>query len=215
MRTAKKTTAIPAAAAAASPAPVDADPDLALSALGPRLKHARMVRSLTLKALADAAGCSESLLSRVERGQVMPSLANLHRLARALDTNVAELTASFAPPMSPVTRASERPVIEFTGLRGKKRGVKLERVIVPIRGQLLQADIHVLEPKAESLEQIAHVGEEMGYVIEGEFELRLGDEVYRLSAGDSFYFSSDVPHSFRNPGKTQTRVLWTNTPATF
>uniref|UniRef100_UPI0038D1A2C6 DUF4880 domain-containing protein n=1 Tax=Variovorax paradoxus TaxID=34073 RepID=UPI0038D1A2C6 len=42
-------------------------------------------------------------------------------------------------------------------------------------GQLLQADIHVLEPKAESLEQIAHVGEEMGYVIEGEFELRLGD----------------------------------------
>ena len=203
MRTAKKTTAIPAAAAAASPAPVDADPDLALSALGPRLKHARMVRSLTLKALADAAGCSESLLSRVERGQVMPSLANLHRLARALDT------------MSPVTRASERPVIEFTGLRGKKRGVKLERVIVPIRGQLLQADIHVLEPKAESLEQIAHVGEEMGYVIEGEFELRLGDEVYRLSAGDSFYFSSDVPHSYRNPSKTQTRVLWTNTPATF
>lgn len=189
--------------------------DLALTALGSRLRHARMVRSLTLKALANAAGCSESLLSRVERGQVMPSLVNLHRLARTLSTNVAELTAASAPPDSPVTRAADRPVIEFKGTRGKKSGVQLERVIVPIRGQLMQADIHILEPKAESLEQIAHSGEEVGYVLEGEFELRLGDEVYRLSTGDSFYFSSDVPHSYRNPGKTPTRVLWVNTPATF
>lgn len=191
------------------------DDSLALAALGPRVKHACRVRSLTLKVLANAAGCSESLLSRVERGQVMPSLATLHRLARALDTNVAGLTAAFAPPTSPITRAGERPVIKFKGARGKRSGVKLERVIVPIRGQLMQADIHVLEPRAESLEQIAHSGEEVGYVLEGEFELRLRDDVYRLTAGDSFYFSSDVPHSYRNPGKLTSRVLWVNTPATF
>jgi len=186
-----------------------------LAALGPRVRHARMVHGLTLKALAQATECSESLLSRIERGQAMPSLATLHRLARALDTNVAELTVAHAPPRSPVTRAAERPVIEFTGPRRSRGGVKLERVIVPMRGQLLQADIHVLEPKAESLEQIAHAGEEMGYVIEGEFELRLGDTVHRLAVGDSFYFSSDVPHSYRNPGRSVARVLWVNTPATF
>ncbi|WP_186332221.1 cupin domain-containing protein [Bordetella genomosp. 13] len=191
------------------------DDNAGMIALGPRLRHARMVHGLTLKALAQAAECSESLLSRVERGQAMPSLATLHRLARALDTNVAELTVAQALPASPVTRGGQRPVISFTGRGRRKSGVKLERVIVPTRGQLLQADIHVLEPKAESLEKIAHAGEEMGYVIEGEFELRLGDEVYRLAAGDSFYFSSDVPHSYRNPGLEPTRVLWVNTPATF
>lgn len=189
--------------------------DAPLAALGPRVRHARMVHGLTLKALAEAAGCSESLLSRVERGQAMPSLATLHRLAHALDTNVAELAAAHAPPRSPVTRAAERPVIAFNGPRGHKGGVRLERVVLPVRGQLLQADIHVLAPRAESLEQIAHAGEEVGYVIEGEFELRLGDEVHRLSAGDSFYFSSDVPHSYRNPGRSVARVLWVNTPATF
>ncbi|SEJ78566.1 cupin domain-containing protein [Achromobacter sp. NFACC18-2] len=189
--------------------------EAALSTLGPRLRHARMVHGLTLKALAQAAECSESLLSRVERGQAMPSLANLHRLARALGTNVAELTAAHAPPASPVIRQADRPIIEFTSQRGRKPGVKLERVIVPMRGQLLQADIHQLAPKAESLEQIAHAGEEMGYVIEGEFELRLGSEVHLMQAGDSFYFSSDVPHSYRNPGRTVARVLWVNTPATF
>jgi len=186
-----------------------------LAALGPRVRHARMVHGMTLKSLARAAGCSESLLSRIERGQAMPSLATLHRLARALDTNVAELTAGQAPLRSPIMRAHERPVIAFTGPRGIRTGVSLERLIVPMRGQLLQADIHVLAPRAESPEQIAHAGEEMGYVIEGEFELRLGDDVHRLAAGDAFYFSSDVPHSYRNPGRTVARVLWVNTPATF
>lgn len=199
----------------ASRRPFPTTPERGLAALGPRVRHARMVHNLTLKALADAAGCSESLLSRVERGQTMPSLATLHRLARALDTNVAELTAVDALPASPVTRATERAVLDFSPARGRKGGVKLERVIVPMRGQLLQADIHVLEPLAESLEQIAHAGEEMGYVIEGHFELRLGQEIHRLDTGDSFYFSSDVPHSYRNPGKTITRVLWVNTPTTF
>ncbi len=91
----------------------------------------------------------------------------------------------------------------------------LERVIVPGPGQLLQSDIHVIEPLATSDEQISHAGEELGYVLEGELELTLADECYTLRAGDSFYFPSTVPHSYRNPGKTITRVLWTNTPPTF
>ncbi|MFU1928995.1 cupin domain-containing protein [Bordetella hinzii] len=202
----------PSASRPRPPAP----PDVSMQpALGTRIKHARRVHGLTLKALAQAADCSESLLSRIERGQVMPSLANLHRLARALDTNVAELMAAHAPPSSPVIRQGDRPVIEFTSARGRKPGVKLERVIVPMRGQLLQADIHQLEPEAESLEKISHAGEEMGYVLEGEFELHLGEAVHHLRQGDSFYFSSEVPHSYRNPGRAVARVLWVNTPATF
>jgi uncharacterized cupin superfamily protein len=80
---------------------------------------------------------------------------------------------------------------------------------------LLQGDIHVIEPQASSDEQISHVGEELGYVIEGELELTLGDTVYMLQPGDSFYFPSTLPHSYRNPGKRVTRVLWINTPPTF
>ena len=93
--------------------------------------------------------------------------------------------------------------------------LRLAALIVPGAGQLLQSDIHVIEPLASSDEQISHAGEELGYVIEGELELRLADERHLLQAGDSFYFPSTVPHSYRNPGKTVTRVLWTNTPPTF
>jgi quercetin dioxygenase-like cupin family protein/DNA-binding XRE family transcriptional regulator len=182
--------------------------------LGIRLKHARMVRQMTLKALAEQAGCSESLLSKVEGGHATPSLATLHRIALALSTNIATLVSGPDVNTSPVQRANERPTIAFPTAR-KRGSIKLERVIVPGPGQLLQGDIHVIEPRASSDEQISHAGEELGYVIEGELELTLGDVRYALQPGDSFYFPSTVPHSYRNPGKRVTRVLWINTPPTF
>jgi quercetin dioxygenase-like cupin family protein/DNA-binding XRE family transcriptional regulator len=182
--------------------------------LGVRLKHARMVRQLTLKALAEQAGCSESLLSKVEGGHATPSLATLHRLALALSTNIAALVSGPDINTSPVQRANARPSVSFPTAR-KRGSIVLERVVVPGPGQLLQGDIHVIEPHTSSDEQISHAGEELGYVIEGELELTLGDERYVLQTGDSFYFPSSVPHSYRNPGKTVTRVLWINTPPTF
>lgn len=211
-------TKIPAARKSASarpragnPVEVQADP---AAALGVRLKHARMVKQLTLKALAEQAGCSESMLSKLEGGHAQPSLATLHKIALALSTNVGALVSGPDINTSPVQRASERPMTEFPSA-GKRLSIMLERVIVPAAGQLLQSDIHVIEPLASSDEQISHAGEELGYVIEGEFELTLGDECYLLHAGDTFYFPSTVPHSYRNPGTTVTRVLWTNTPPTF
>jgi transcriptional regulator with XRE-family HTH domain len=38
------------------------------------LKLARQTRGLTLKALSEAANCSESLLSKLENGKASPSL---------------------------------------------------------------------------------------------------------------------------------------------
>jgi transcriptional regulator with XRE-family HTH domain len=203
-------------------APQQDKQDVAAEGLGTRLKHARMVRQLTLKALAERVGCSESLISKVEGGHATPSLATLHRLALALDTNVAALVSGPGASAAPIQRANERPAVRFPGA-GRARGrssrtgssITLERLVVPAPGRLLQGDIHVLEPLARSDEQISHAGEELGYVLEGELELTLGYERYLLQTGDSFYFPSTEPHSYRNPGNCATRVLWINTPPTF
>src|SRR5439155_362347 len=61
----------------------------------------------------------------------------------------------------------------------------------------------------------AGCSESMPAKLEGRIELTLGQERYLLEAGDSFYFPSDVPHGYRNPGRVQARVLWVNTPPTF
>lgn len=49
-----------------------------LPSLSVRLRHARKVAGLTLKQVAVAAGCSESLISKLENDAASPSLAMLH-----------------------------------------------------------------------------------------------------------------------------------------
>lgn len=178
------------------------------ASLGLRLRHARLVAGLTLLQLAQKAACSESLISKIERGSATPSLAMLHRLAMGLETNISSLMSEDSPAVGPILRMGERPVI-------KTGGISLERLVLPTRGGLLQANIHIVAPGTASDGQIEHVGEEVGYVLEGTLELRLGEECYILGPGDAFTFPSSLPHGYSNVGKDVARVLWVNSPATF
>lgn len=183
-------------------------------ALGARLRHQRMMLGRTLKAVAVAAGCSESLLSKLENGRANPSVRMLHRIAGALDVNVASLFGDDPGASSFVTRADDRPLIDTDPLRGG-RGIRMQRLVPYAGGHLLQGNIHVVEPGGESAGYIEHAGEEVGYVIEGEIELTVGDETMTLRAGDSFNFRSEKPHSYRNAGVSVARIVWINTPPTF
>lgn len=195
-----------------APAISELDPAIVL---GGRIRHARTLRGLTLKQLARQADCSESMLSKIECGLASPSLATLHRIAQALQTNVAELTTLVQTLPSPVMRAADRPVVHFKTGNAGSQSIRLERLVPPLRGQLLQGDIHVLEPGTSSTDSIQHQGEEIGYVLQGSLSLTIGDSTYQLSPGDSFYFASEQSHSYRNAGDEVTKVLWINTPPTF
>jgi ribosome-binding protein aMBF1 (putative translation factor) len=48
--------------------------DLARYEIGTRLRHARLMQGARLKDVADQAGCSESLVSKIENNKLEPSL---------------------------------------------------------------------------------------------------------------------------------------------
>jgi transcriptional regulator with XRE-family HTH domain len=184
-------------------------------AFGTRLRHQRMVLGRTLKAVAAAAGCSESLLSKLENGRANPSVRMLHRIAAALDVNVGSLFAEDdSAAQGFAMRADQRPLIDTDPLRGGS-GIRMQRLVPYAGGHLLQGNIHVVEPGGESAGYLEHAGEEVGYVIEGEIDLTVGDETATLRAGDSFNFRSDRPHRYRNNGTSVARIVWINTPPTF
>src|ERR1700761_6935736 len=62
--------------------------------IGARLKHARLVNHMRLKDVAESAGCSESMLSKIENERAIPSLTTLHRLCKALNLSVSTLLSS-------------------------------------------------------------------------------------------------------------------------
>ncbi|QZY97645.1 cupin domain-containing protein [Pantoea dispersa] len=182
--------------------------------LGMRLRHARLVQEMTLKQLAQKVECSESLLSKLENEAASPSLAMLHRLAKALDTSIADLMAEEWAAEQPVLKTEQRNRKRFLQ-RSKKGGIELENLTWQHKGGLLQGNIHIIEPGVASDGLIEHQGEEMGYVLEGKLELRLGEDTWVLEQGDSFYFPSHIPHGYHNIGSAVARVLWVNTPVTF
>jgi uncharacterized cupin superfamily protein len=52
-----------------------------------------------------------------------------------------------------------------------------------------------------------HPGYEFMYVLEGELELRHGDQETTLEPGDAVYFDSGTPHSYQCAGKAATKVI--------
>src|ERR1700675_893988 len=101
---------------------------LAPSRLGIRLRLARQILGMTLKALAIAADCSESLLSKIENGKASPSLPMLHRLVEVLGTNIGWMFEESDGDEGIIFRASDRPLIALDPLR-RGEGISLERVI--------------------------------------------------------------------------------------
>ena len=178
--------------------------------VGGRVKQFRLAKRMRLKDLAIAAGCSESLLSRVENNLTNPSLATLHRVAHALDVSTVALFEDKDPTPLVIYRAKERTTIG-RGLPGEKA-----EVLIPFAdNRMLEGMITILLPGTDSYGPYQHEGEEVGYVLEGEIELAVGNSVNVLGAGDSFFFRSDLPHRYRNPGKSVCRIVWVNTPPTF
>lgn len=182
--------------------------------IGDRIKSLRRIRKMTLKQLADQTGVSEGHMSKIENDKTQPSVAALHRITQSLDVTIGILFNETDGEDQPISRVGERPVINLDPVR-RGTGIRLERIIPHSQDHILQCNIHIIEPGGSSEDQIQHMGEEMGYVLDGELELFLDDAVYHLGKNDSFHFNSMRKHAYRNPGKTQTRILWANTPPTF
>ncbi len=78
--------------------------------------HRKLLRR-RLRDLADEAGCSESLLSRIENGLVVPSLSTLHRISKALGVNVAVLVSAMRDTACTIYGPQDRPRTSIDGCR--------------------------------------------------------------------------------------------------
>lgn len=195
----------------AVPAPASLEPiDSPEIDLGARIRALRLARGATLRELAGRAGVTESFLSQVERGVASPSIASVQRIARALDQSIAEL---FAAPESAgvVVRAGERRRVAYPGLGA------VDEFLTRSTDGRLQVILSTIEPGGGTGEEpYSHDSdEEVVVVLEGELDLWVGEEHFRLRAGDAVTLASRVPHRNTNPGPGIARVLFCITPPSF
>jgi DNA-binding transcriptional MerR regulator/quercetin dioxygenase-like cupin family protein len=180
--------------------------DTASQSIGTHLRQLRTRRNLSLGQVAKCVGISVGFLSALERSQMSASVATLRKLARFYKTNIlgffdaAEFTG---PQLAP----GSRKVLDAGP------GVRME--LLAEGNTVMEPHLFRIAPSAGSGESYSHEGEEFLYVIKGELKICLKESEYRLRPGDSFYFESATPHQWRNPGRSETVILWVNTPPTF
>jgi transcriptional regulator with XRE-family HTH domain len=179
--------------------------------IGARVRHARLLSGILMRELAGKVGCTESTISKIESGRVVPSLPMLQRLIEALNRDFSSFFGADLDSPGLIQKAGQRPIIRTDPLRQGK-GVSYERLVPFGAGNLLEGNVHVIEPGGEKSDPITHQGESLGYVVEGQLELTVESTVYQLGPGDSFFYKNHLTTSYRNTGATVTRVVWVNTP---
>jgi transcriptional regulator with XRE-family HTH domain len=176
-----------------------------------KLKALRQANRMTLKQLAQKAGCTDAYLSQLERGRANPSIMTLKKIASALKVKVVDFFLENETGENEVVlKEKERVDINF-----KRGDAKIQMLVRNIRDKRMQPFYTTIEPKGGSKGPYSHIGEEFGIVLQGQLEIHLKGKSYRLKKNESFYFSSQEPHSWFNPGKTKTVVIWVVSPPTF
>ncbi len=170
-----------------------------LEALAAELRHQRRRQNFSLEQLASLSGVSRSMISKIERGEAVPSTVVLSRLAEALGVTFAKLMLPAAEREILVIPASVQPV-----LRDQASGFQRRCLSPVLPGRGIDWVLNTLPPGGGTGEFTAHRRgvEEYIYVLHGRLRATIGERSLTLSEGDSLYFEADLPHAFSNPDAT-------------
>ena len=187
--------------------------------LGNDLRSLRKAQGLTLENLAAASGKSISFISKIERGQARPSITALQDIAEALKVPIGWFFQTEGPVPAEerpyIVRAHRRRRLSYSGMASTDyMGFEDHLLSANLEGQLAMGISRYAPGGTAGDDLYTHQGEEAGLLLEGEIELTLGEKTFRLKPGDSFSFSADTPHSYRNPGEVDAIIVWANTPVT-
>lgn len=164
--------------------------------IGRSLRVARIDRGLSLGELAEMAGLSKSILSRIERGDGNPSIETLWRISQALDVPLGTLLESNDQPrVRRIGARSGEPLRGHSGLAawlihadGRGHRTELFDIELPPNGEQI-AEPH--PPGTEEIVVCRSGGCSVGPV---------GEQV-TLTAGDSAWFVADVAHAYGAGGR--------------
>lgn len=179
--------------------------------VGEHLRNLRLAAKMTLRELSSRTGIDRAVLASIERTSLGTNIPEAKELARFFGMTLTELMIDRTDQANkPVlTPASGGPLQPALG-----SGMRIEQMASG-RG-MMDCQRWFIEPGISSHGAYDHEGEEFIYVLAGQLSITIeGEEMHTLSQGESIYFRSTLKHSWSNPGRTVTILLWVNTPPSF
>jgi transcriptional regulator with XRE-family HTH domain len=162
--------------------------------IGPRIKSLRQGKNMGLVQLAAHTGLSTAMLSKIERGQLFPTLPTLLRVALVFGVDLDHFFSLEGPRVA-VTRKDER--VRLPAVPADKAPAYLfESLNFPISNRRFDAYLAIFPAGAKPSECHRHGSEEFIFVMKGRIGVAVDGQLTSLTDGDAMYFDSTVPHSY-------------------
>jgi transcriptional regulator with XRE-family HTH domain len=181
------------------------DPPGLEARIAQRLAALREAAGLSLQALADQSGVSRSMLSLIERCESSPTAAVLEKLATALGLTLASFFDFPVPSASPLARRRQQPTWVDPG------SGYLRRTVTPAAARSMTRLVEVEFPAGrrvayDTVARSSAVDQHV-WVLQGEMEVTVGRQAWRLRRGDCLWFPLDQKTAFRNPTRRPARYV--------
>lgn len=168
---------------------------------GENIRKLRIKKALTLQALSRLSGISKSMLSEIENNKKNPSIELVLRIADALGVNISNLVDLQEKPSEPaiLIKASDQQT-----LSDPVTGTKLLFISPPFGNNSIEFTYNTTPPSnatqifSPSPDTIKYF-----YVIQGILQIRLGENTYKLSKGDSLSFNANIEQQYASVGSEE------------
>jgi len=176
--------------------------------VGERVRRVRESRGLSLQDISLRTDIDVSMLKQIEEGALAPPLGTIIKLAKALEMKIGYFISGEEDRAYTIVRQDDRKVVSrYDSKRAKYYGYEYESLAPHKKDRHMEPFLVTLEPAETEEERSAHDGQEFIFVLEGNMEVRLGEEIHILESGDTIYYDSTVPHLVKCHGNKTTKIL--------
>jgi len=171
-------------------------------AIGAKLRALRLKKKMGLVELGRHTGLSAAMLSKVESGKLFPTLPTLLRIAMVFGVGLEYFfVESQKRSAAAIVRRADRQ--RFPD-RPDDRDISfyfesLDFAATERKISAYYAEFQPLQRGKTYTHQ--HSGVEFLHLLGGNLEICIAGEDHMLGPGDSIYFDSSVPHSYRKSGQ--------------
>ncbi len=164
-------------------------------AIGHEVRAYRKKKGLTVTDLSMSTGVSAGMLSKIENGNISPSLSMLQTLAKALGVPLTALFRTYEEPRSAsFVKAGQGVTLERRGTRAGHQYNLLGHIEGNSSGVIVEPYLITLTAESDVFPTFQHEGMEFLYMLEGEVLYRHAESIYLMQPGDSLFFDADAPH---------------------
>jgi len=196
VKTKNKNEAVPDAAFSQNPHAIREPRENNLElAIGHEVRAYRRKLGMTVTDLAAATGVSTGMLSKIERGNISPSLTTLQSIAHAFSVPLTAFFRTFEESRGvSFIKAGKGVEIERRGTRAGHQYSLLGHIRNNTSGVIVEPYLITLTTDSDVFPTFQHEGMEYLYMLEGCVTYRHGERLYKMEPGDSLFFDADAPH---------------------